>query len=116
MPFATFWNWLVSHPNCLLRPGTPQSPLLDYDDLHSVFDDPTPAEFLVQLVRGKRLVGEIVVQPELVTYVEATTGDTAGEFVFDLISESESDRVAAYSFVVSHAFESEEQPAHGPVH
>ncbi|MEO8503586.1 MAG: hypothetical protein ABI609_06785 [Acidobacteriota bacterium] len=116
MPFETFWNWVVSHPNCLVRVGTPETSLFDDDDLHWVFDDQTPAEFLVQLVRGKRLVGEIVVQPELVTYVEATTGDSAGEFVFDLISESESDRVAAYSFVVSHAFESEEQPAHGPVH
>jgi len=114
LPFETFWPWIVNHPNCVLRAGTPETTLFDDDDLHWVYDDQNPAELLVQLVRGKRLVGEMVVQPELVAYVEASTGEAAGEFVFDLISESETDRVAVYTFVLSHAYESDEH--HGPVH
>ena len=30
LPFEKFWNWLVTHPNCILRAGTPEAVL--YDD------------------------------------------------------------------------------------
>ena len=116
LPFETFWPWFVNHPNCVLRAGTPEVTLFDDDDLHWVFDDQNPGELLVQLVRGKRLVGELLLQPELVTYVEATTGEAAGEFPFDLIAESETDRVALYTFVLSHGYDGDDQPSHGPVH
>lgn len=116
LPFEAFWPWVITHPNCIVRVGTPETTLFDDEALHWLFDDQNPAELVIQLALGKRLVGEIVLQPDQVSYVEASTGEAAGEYVFDLIAESENDRLAVCTFVLSHAFEAEEQAAHGPVH
>lgn len=116
LPFDTFWSWLLGHPNCIVRAGTPETVLYDDDDLHWLFDDQEADRLLVQLVRGKRLVGEVFLEPEIVTYVEATSGDSDGEYVFELISETETERVASYFFVLSHGYEEGSPPDHGRVH
>ena len=111
LSFDSFWGWLVLHPNCILRAGTPESVLYDDDDLHWHFageDD----HLLVQLVRGKRLVGELILDPERVTYVQGASGEREGEFVFDLISESSTERLGPYFFVMAHGFEEEQETAH----
>ncbi|MCL4838880.1 MAG: hypothetical protein KJ058_13050 [Thermoanaerobaculia bacterium] len=107
LPFDAFWNWLLAHPNCILRAGTPEAVLYDDDDLHWHFASEGPERLVVQLIRGKRLQSELIVEPEQVAYVEATPGDTEGEFVFDLLTESENERFSAWFFVLSHAFEPE---------
>lgn len=112
LTFEAFWSWLVQHPNCLLRAGTPEAVVYDDDDLHWLFAN-EERYLVVQVLRGKRLMGEIVVDPEPVTYVEGQSGDQEGEFVFELISETEKERVATYFFVLTHGFEEEEE---GRVH
>jgi len=47
-----------------------------------------------------------------VAYVEEAAGDVEGEFVFDLITESENERFSAWFFVLSHGYEAES--GHGP--
>lgn len=116
LPLDTFWNWLLGHPSCIVRAGTPEAVLYDDDDLHWQFESEEPDRMLVQLLHGKRLVGEIVLEPELVAYVEASTGDREGEFVFELIAESENERIAAYFFVLSHGYEPARKPDHSRVH
>lgn len=112
LTFEAFWSWLLQHPNCLLRAGTPETVVYDDDDLHWLFA--SEGRFLVvQVLRGKRLMGEILVDPEPVSYVEGQTGDQEGEFIFELISESEKDRMATYFFVLTHGFEEEEE-GHSP--
>jgi hypothetical protein len=112
LTFEAFWSWLLQHPNCLLRAGTPETVVYDDDDLHWLFA--SEGRFLVvQVLRGKRLMGEILVDPEPVSYVEGQTGDQEGEFIFELISESEKDRMATYFFVMAHGFEDEEE-GHSP--
>jgi hypothetical protein len=32
--FETFWQWLMRHPNCILRAGSPDAVLYDDEDLH----------------------------------------------------------------------------------
>ncbi len=103
--FDAFWNWVLAHPNCILRAGTPEAVLYDDEDLHWHFASEGPNRLLIQLLRGKRLLGELVVEPDLVSYVEASAGEHEGEFHFDLIEENESERVAAYFFVLAHGFE-----------
>jgi hypothetical protein len=116
LPFTTFWNWLMSHPNCILRAGTPDCVLYDDEDLHWHFAAEGAETLLVQALRGKRLVGEILLAPEDVAYVQAGAGDTEGEHSFELIAETESDRAVAYFFVLSHAYEEQEGVSPGHVH
>jgi hypothetical protein len=118
LPFETFWSWLVTHPNCVLRAGTPESVLYDDEDLHWHFAVEAPPAggeggnlLLVQVIRGKRLVGELFLEPEQVSYVQGSLGDREDEYVFELITESETDRMASYFFVLTHGYDGDD-PAH----
>lgn len=116
LPFDVFWGWLTMHPNCILRAGTPECVLYDDEDLHWVFANEA-TYLLVQVLKGKRLTGELLVEPEAVTYVEATTGDQEGEYVFELIAETENERLVTYFFVLVHGYEDEEEVSpHARVH
>lgn len=113
LTFDTFWTWVVAHPNCILRAGSPEVVLYDDEDLHWHFASESPQTLVVQVIRGKRLMGEILVEPEQVSYVEGAAGEREDEFVFELVTETEQDRVASYFFVLSHGYDVEEaEPTH----
>jgi len=101
LPFDAFWSWLQAHPNCIIRAGTPEAVLYDDDDLHWHFSAEGPDTFLVQLQRGKKLVGEMMVVPTDVAFVQGVSAEE-DEYVFELISQTQADRVALYHFVLSH--------------
>ena len=86
-----------------MRAGTPDAVLYDDEDLHWHFasEDET---FLVQVLRGKKLVGEILVTPAEVAYVQGVAAEE-DEYVFELVSESETTRVPVYHFVLSHGYD-----------
>ena len=105
LSFQDFWSWLVGHPNCILRAGTAKTTIYDDDDLHWHFASEGPETMVVQLIRGKRLMGELLVQPEIVSYVQGYDGDHDEEFVFELIAENEQERSSAYFFVLSHGYD-----------
>jgi len=75
LSFEPFWGWLTGHPNCILRAGTPDAVLYDDEDLHWHFGSEGDATVSVQVLRGKRLLGEILVEPEQVSYVQGTAGE-----------------------------------------
>ncbi len=104
LSFDGFWQWLLRHPNCILRAGTPDTVLYDDEDLHWHFAVDGVLYF-VQVIRGKRLMGEMMVETERVAYVQALGEEHEGEFLFELVSESETERVAAYFFVLSHGYD-----------
>ena len=110
LPFAEFWDWVVTHPNCILRAGTPESILYDDEDLHWHFASEGPELLVVQLLRGKRMLGELLLAPEQISFVRGIGGEPDGEFIFELVQESESDDLAAYFFVLAHGYD-EESPA-----
>jgi hypothetical protein len=113
LPFETFWNWLTRHSNCIVRAGTADAILFDDEDLHWHFASDGPALF-IQVIRGKRLMGELVVDPERVTYVQGFSEEQEGEFAFELISEGKTERAAAYFFVLTHGYdENELKTGHG---
>jgi hypothetical protein len=109
MPFERFWSWLLAHPNCILRAGTPDSMLYDDDDLHWHFAAEGPETLLVQVLRGKRLMAELLVDPEPIAYVQAVPLERQDEHVFELIVETDSERFAAYSFTLVHGIEEDEE-------
>jgi len=53
-------------------------------------------------------VGEILVVPADVAYVQGVASEE-DEYVFELISETQADRVAAYHFVLSHGYDAQER-------
>src|SRR5262249_49542073 len=108
LSFEAFWTWVQSHPNCIIRAGTPETVIYDDDDLHWHFATEGADSHVVQVHRGKRLVGEIVVAPAEVAYVQGVRGDD-DEYIFDLVSEGETDRVAAYYFVLSHGYDTHDR-------
>lgn len=122
LPFDTFWGWLMNHPNCVLRAGTPEAVLYDDEDLHWYFGNEGPETLLVQLIRGKRLAGELLLAPEPVTYVQGVAGDQEGEYIFEAIEEAGGERQVLYFFVLAHGFDEGEEKAAGggraryPVH
>ena len=116
LDFEAFWEWLVQHPNCILRVNTPDAAIYDDEDLHW-FLGPTDGVLVVQVIRGKRLYGEILIDPDRVTYVQEVGEEREGEWIFELISELPTDRIAAYVFVLTHGLDesqSGEGSPHGP--
>jgi hypothetical protein len=111
-----FWKWLTVHPNCILRAGTATTVLYDDDDLHWQLAADDPETYLVQVIRGKRLAGEILIARDPISYVQSSAGEQDGEFVFELVVESESEHATAYFFVVAHSYEVEEAETSGRVH
>jgi hypothetical protein len=112
LSFDAFWSWLQAHPNCIIRAGTPETVLYDEENLHWHFTAEGTDTQVVQLVRGKSLVGEMLVTPGDITYVQGVAGEE-DEYVFELVSETETDRVAAYYFVLSHPYDAQQRPASG---
>jgi hypothetical protein len=114
LPFETFWTWLTSHPDCILRAGTPETILYDDEDLHWIFAAEGPGTLLVQVLRGKRPMGEMFLEPEPIAYVQGGASEREGEFVFELVAETESDRIVTHFFVMVHGYEPQEEGPHGP--
>lgn len=111
LSFSTFWQWLMQHPNCILRAGTHDAMLFDDDDLHWHFAADGPVMF-VQVIRGKRLMGELAVDSERVAYVQALGEEPEGEWAFELVNEAGTELMAAYFVVLSHGFEESAIPGH----
>jgi hypothetical protein len=108
LSFETFWRWLNAHVNCILRAGTPEAVLFDHEDFHWTVTDEDEHTKVVQVARGKELVGELVVFPAEITYVQAEPAETEGEFLFECVVEGENAREVAYHFVMAHEYETAE--------
>ncbi len=104
-----FWNWLVLHPNCVIRAGSADALLCDDENFHWQFVSEENTLLIAQLVYGKRLVGEILIDRDRVAYVQSFQGEHENEYVFELISETERERTAAWVFVMSHGPDDEPQ-------
>lgn len=105
IPFENFWAWLMAHSNCIVRAGTPEAMLFDHEDYHWHLAAEDEQTLIVQLVRGKELVGELVVFAAEIAYVASEALEGEEEFVFECIIETESIREVAYQFVLVHEYE-----------
>ena len=107
--FESFWAWLQDHYNCIVRAGTPDVILYDRDEYHWRLSEPMDEGALIQLCKGKGTVGEMMIFPNRVTYVQSSElhGD---EFLFELVYEDEEGRDIPYFIVLLHGYE-EEPPA-----
>ena len=112
MPFDKFWAWIQGHPNCILSAGTAEALFYDAEDFHWHFGAEEDGTLLVQVIRGKNLVGEILIAPRSVAYVQSE-GKGEEEFLFECVVEAESERVSAFHFTLSHDYSPEETVKQG---
>ena len=118
LPFQEFWPWLTEHSNCILRAGTADSVVYDDDDYHWRFTEEDVRTLLVQVMRGKRPVAELFIEPEHVASVQVTPGEK-GEFNFDLLAEVQGQPQVIYYFVMTHGLDKPDQAKgseHGRLH
>ncbi len=111
LAFDRFWRWLKRHPNCILRAGTSDAYLYDQEDLHWHLEEDEDRTPTIQVLAGKQLLGEIVIEAREVMFVQAMPdpdGDQ-GQFLFELVGGSGEEPYAAYHVVVAHGFDEEAQ-------
>ncbi len=116
LSFQDFWDWLIRHPNCILRAGSQDTVIYDDEDYHWHFAIEGPDTPLVQVIRGKRLVAEILIARDRIAFVQGSVGEVEGEHLFDLVVEDEAGQVTAYFFVLTHAYDMPEIEISGGVH
>jgi hypothetical protein len=107
--FDKFWRWLKQHPNCILRAGTSDVWLHDQDDLHWHVDEDPDRNPSVQLLRGKQLLGEIVLDVRDVLFVQATPDgeSTEGHFLFEVVGGGREEPYPVYHFLLGHGLDGE---------
>jgi hypothetical protein len=105
LTFEKFWKWLTGHANCIVRAGTAECVLVDHDDFHWTLTTEDDHTLVVQLSRAKDLVGELLIFPADVAYVQVEPSETEGEWMFECIVETEKAREVAYHFVMAHEYE-----------
>ena len=113
LTFDKFWSWLAGHVNCIVRAGTPEAALFDHEEFHWTLTAEDERTLVVQVARGKELVGELVVYPAEIAYVQTEPGEQEGEWLFECIVEGESAREVAYHFLMAHEYEAEHQRGAG---
>ena len=114
--FDRFWRWLKQHPNCVLRAGTLDTFLYDQESYHWHLEEDAERNPVVQVVWGKLLVGEMILDVRDVLFVQAIPdpeGSEPGQFLFELIGGSKEEPYAVYHFLLAHGFE--EEASHPPL-
>jgi len=104
-----FWRWLSEHPNCVIRAGTPDSTLFDFEDYHWEFHEEEEGHAIAALIRGKNLVGELVIDKTSALFVQSSIDVEApqsGHWMFEIIGGGKDEPLPVAFFVMSHGLES----------
>ena len=110
LSFEELLQYLQYHPNCIVSAGTPDTIIYDHEDYHWHFGKESKDSLLVQVIRGKNLVGEMLISAGAVNFVQGSPKDE-GEFLFECFVEGgEEGPVAAYYFTLSHEYTPEQEP------
>ncbi|ABF93076.1 serine/threonine kinase associate protein KapA [Myxococcus xanthus DK 1622] len=107
LKFDGFWRWLQEHTHCILRCGSVDAMLYDHDDFHWALLE-EERQHIVQVLKGKVLVGELVIPGREVTEVNiAPDPDTGaqGHFLVELMGGPKEDPQALYHFIMAHGID-----------
>ncbi|HSB18451.1 MAG TPA: hypothetical protein VLD85_00425 [Anaeromyxobacteraceae bacterium] len=109
LPFDRFWRWLKLHANCIVRAGTSDSWLHDQEAFHWHLEEDEERNPVVQLVWGKLLVAELVLDVRDALFVQATPAADGepGQFLFEVVG-GQGEPYPVYHFLVAHGLEEEE--------
>ena len=106
--FDVFWKWLTDHPNCLMRVMSGDMTVQDNELLHwDIFDEDGRA--VVQMIQGKTLVAEMVIDRAQVKFVQAYPDPeeaASGQWMFECISGSDGEEsFPLFGFVMAHGMD-----------
>jgi hypothetical protein len=105
MPFAGFWEFLKDHANCILGASWGSAALFDEDALHWAVFDQEDHHAVLQLIRGKNLVGELVLDSRQVDEVELgpdPENPQSGHFLAELLSSARAGREVLGHVLMAH--------------
>ncbi|GMU60892.1 MAG: hypothetical protein AMXMBFR34_26550 [Myxococcaceae bacterium] len=108
LTFESFWRWLQEHRNCVVRVGNPDVMLTDAEPLHWDFFDEPDGQAVCQLILGKALVGEVVIERGDVLFVQASPDPEqaqAGHWMFECFGGTREDSYPLFLFVTTHGME-----------
>ncbi len=110
--FDEFWRWLREHSDCILEAGTTSATLIDFDDYHWVFLE-EEGQAVVQMRRGKDVVGELLINPAEVLFVEGALDVESGsqsQWIFEAMCGTKEEPAPAWFFLMAHGME--DSPRH----
>src|SRR5574341_1536080 len=112
MEFDRFWRWLKRHIHCIVRAGTPDAFLYDLEDLHWHLDEDEDRTPVGQLMRGKELIGEVLIELRDVLYVQVMPDPDgeAGQHLFEVMGGDAAEPAPLFHFVLTHGLD--ESTAH----
>ncbi len=99
-----FWRWASIHYNCILRAGSDQCIIYDQSYLHWHLIEEEDDLLIVQVIRGKDLIAELIIDARQVMYVESTIQDD-NNVQFELITDVHGEPVPLYHFLMAHGYE-----------
>jgi len=107
MEFDRFWRWIKRHINCIVRAGTPDAYLYDQEDLHWHLDEDDDRTPVVQLMRGKELLAEVVLDAPEILFVQVMPDPDGeqGQFLFEVIGGAAENPLPVYHFVLTHGLD-----------
>ena len=111
LTFDRFWRWLLDHPNCVVRVGSDDCTLIDHDDFHWDFLEEEEGNVIVQLVKGKALVSELIIPRRDVLFVQASLdveSAAQGYWLFELIGGPKEETFAVAHVLMSHGMEQQQ--------
>ncbi len=107
MPFEQFFKWLLGHRNCLTRIEAGPVTLADNELLHwDMFDEGEAS--VIQLIQGKTLVAEIMIERGEVQFVQASPDleePNSGQWVFECIGGTPEQTFPMFAFIMTHGIE-----------
>ena len=111
-----FWKWASAHYNCIVRAGSDSCVIYDQPYVHWHLAQERDGTLVVQLIRGKDLISELVIDPRQVMYVESRP-DEEEQVLFELIVEAQGEAVPVYHFLMAHGYDDDQTgPRRGWTH
>ncbi len=107
LEFERFWRWMKRHIHCIVRAGTPDAYLYDQEDLHWHLDEDDDRTPVVQLMRGKELIAEVVLDAPDILFVQVMPDPDGeqGQFLFEVIGGGADNPQPVYHFVLTHGLD-----------
>src|SRR5512137_508187 len=108
LTFDQLWRWLQEHRNCVVRAGSADVMLMDSELTHWDFFEEEDGRAVCQLILGKSLVGEVVIERADVLFVQASPDveqAQAGHWMFECFGGSREDAYPLFVFVTTHGME-----------
>lgn len=113
LTYRAFVEWLQEHTNCILAAAWGEATIFDHADLHWELYEEEDRRLVVQSVKGKALIGELVIEGREVHDVTLAPDPEAlqqGHFLAELHADAARSAVLGH-FVMSHGME--QAPAKG---